>query len=84
MKKEFLVFRACLNLYCENGYSLFLSEKSQNFATIAGSYREKFNEFAAIKKHKQIIRGILNRLLDLIFFKNFLFFKISTTVLKAL
>lgn len=73
MKKQFLVFRACLNLYCKNVYSLFLSEKSQNFAAIAGSYREKFNEFAAIKKHKQIIRGILNRLLDLIFSESFYF-----------
>ena len=51
-----------INLYCKNVYRLFLSEKNQNFVTIAGSYREKFNEFAAIKKHKQIIRGILNKL----------------------
>ena len=49
--------RACLNLYCENVYSVFLSETTKRFVVIVElTMTRNGEEVAAKNTHKQISR----------------------------
>ena len=51
------LLRNCLNLYCENVYSVFLSETTNRFAAIVELTTARNGEEVAAKKtHKQISR----------------------------